>query len=201
TSNLAIANAQAGRKVLLIDADMRKPTQHKVFQVENVERGLSNVLLEGLPVEEAVVATRAPGLDLLPCGPLPANPVELLTNGAFATLLAEVRDQYDKVIVDCPPVMPVADSRIIGAMADATLLVLRAERTTRRIATAARNELLKVRIQRLGVAVNGVPLRKHASYSGYTGYRYYRYGYGGYGGYGSYGGYGYYGEQKQLESK
>jgi capsular exopolysaccharide synthesis family protein len=207
TSNLAIANAQAGRKVLLIDADMRKPTQHKVFQIENVERGLSNVLLEGLPVEEAVVATQAPGLDLLPCGPLPANPVELLTNGAFSALLAEVRDQYDKIIVDCPPVLPVADARILGALTEATLLVLRAERTTRRMATAARNELLKVRIPRLGVVVNGVPLRKHAAYSGYTGYGYRRYGgggYGGYGGYGEYGGYGaygYYGEQRQLEQK
>ena len=98
------------------------------------------------------------GLDILPCGPCPNNPVELLNNGFFADMLNKLREKYDRIIIDSPPVMPVADARVIAALGDATLLVLRAERSTRRIAIAARNELWRVRATRIGVVVNGVPI-------------------------------------------
>jgi Mrp family chromosome partitioning ATPase len=123
------------------------------------------------------------GLDLLPCGPLPANPVELLNNGFFAEVLDKLRERYDRIIIDSPPVMPVADARVIAALGDATILVLRAERSTRRISLAARNELWRVRATRIGVVVNGVPVRKQGHYgsgygSGYGEYGYLSYGYG-----------------------
>ncbi|MFO0789222.1 MAG: polysaccharide biosynthesis tyrosine autokinase [Pirellulales bacterium] len=169
-SNLAIAMAQADQRVLLIDADLRKPTQHLIHEV-SAERGLATVLTERRPVAEAIIPHVLDNLDLLPCGKLPNNPVELLNNGFFAELLEKLRDRYDRVIIDAPPVVPLADSRVIAALADATLLVLRAEQSTRRIALAARDELWRVRATRIGVVVNGVPMR-HTAYGYGYGYGY-----------------------------
>jgi len=179
-SNLAIAMAQADQRVLLIDADLRKPTQHLIFEV-SANRGLGSVLTDRRPVEEAIVPSVLDSLDVLPCGPLPANPVELLNNGFFADMLNKLRERYDRVIIDSPPVMPVADARVIAALGDATVLVLRADRTTRRIGLAARNELWRVRATRIGVVVNGVPQRRQSHYGsgyGYGEYGYTTYGYG-----------------------
>src|SRR4029077_2843787 len=137
------------------------------------ERGLGSVLAERHPVEEAIIPAVVDSLDLLPCGPCPANPVELLNNGFFAELLESLKGRYDKIVIDSPPVMPVADARVIAAMTDATILVLRAEHSTRRLSIAARNELWRVRAPRLGLVVNRVPTGKQDSYNyGYssTGY-------------------------------
>jgi len=180
-SNLAITMAQADQRVLLIDADMRKPKQHEIFALK-VEHGLSSVLSERRPAAEVIQKTELSSLEVLPCGSLPTNPVELLNNGYFSELLHELLETYDKILIDAPPIMPVADARVICAQTDATIIVLRAERSTRRLSVAARDELWRVRAQRLGVVVNGVPNQKRSSYaSGYG------YGYGGYGQYG-YGG-------------
>ncbi len=180
TSNLAIALAQADQRVLLIDADLRKPTQHLIFEV-SPEHGLGSVLTARSPVVEAIVPSGVEGLDLLPCGPLPANPVELLNNGFFAEMLEELKGRYDKIVIDAPPVMPVADARIIAAVADATVIVLRALKSSRRLSLATRNELWRVRAKRLGVVVNG--MRRTGSFGYGYGYGYGKYGHG-YGGYG-----------------
>ncbi|MGL4512440.1 MAG: GumC family protein [Lacipirellulaceae bacterium] len=174
-SNLAISMAQVGQRVLLIDADMRKPTQHEIFDVEN-NVGLSSVLASRRPADDAIVPAGVDRLDLLPCGKRPTNPVELLNDGYFASLLDELATRYDRIVIDSPPIMPVADARAIAAMADCTLLVLRAEVSTRRASVSARDELWRVRAQRIGVVVNGVPARKQGAY-GYGD----SYGYGGYG--------------------
>jgi succinoglycan biosynthesis transport protein ExoP len=178
-SNLAIAMAQADQRVLLIDADLRKPTQHVIYEV-SADRGLGSVLTDRRPVAEAIIPNVFNNLDLLPCGPLPNNPVELLNNGFFADMLEKLRDRYDRIIIDAPPVMPLADARVIAALADATLLVLRADQSTRRISLAARNELWRVRATRIGVVVNGVPMRKQGYGYGY-GYGHEHYGYISYG--------------------
>ena len=172
--NLAIAMSQADQRVLLVDADLRKPTLHLVFEVP-ATRGLGSVLTDRRPVEEAIVPGVLDSLDLLPCGPLPTNPVELLNNGFFAEVLNKLRERYDRIIIDSPPVIPVADARVIAAIGDATILVLRAERSTRRISVAARNELWRVRATRIGVVVNGVPLRRQSHYG--SGYGYGEFGY------------------------
>jgi succinoglycan biosynthesis transport protein ExoP len=169
-SNLAIAMAQANQRVLLIDADMRKPTQHEIFGV-TATAGFSDVLTGTLPAIEAVIAGVAPNLDLLPCGRIPSNPVELLNNGMFSEAIEQLLRHYDQIVIDSPPVMPVADSRMISAMVDCSLLVLRAERSTRRISVGARDELLRVRTQRLGVVVNAAPVHR-SNFGGYAGYGY-----------------------------
>jgi capsular exopolysaccharide synthesis family protein len=176
-SNLALALAQADQRVLLLDADLRKPSQHKIFELSR-DIGLSSILTDRRPIEEAIVPNVLGLLDVLPAGPSPTNPVELLNNGFFAELLDKLRERYDRIIIDSPPVMPIADARVIAAISDSTLLVLRAERTTRRMGVGARDELWRVRASRIGVVVNGVPLRKLGPYG---------YGYGGEYGYGSYG--------------
>lgn len=176
-SNLAIAMAQAGNRILLLDADFRKPTQHKIFQIErNV--GLSNVLAEQASLREALFQTDVPGLDVLPCGPIPSNPSEILNSQSFADVLAELSSKYDHVLLDSPPLMPVTDSRILAANCDATLLAVRAEKTGRKAAVYTRDVLRSVGARLLGVVVNDVPRRKSVYGYYYTDAQLYSYGYG-----------------------
>ena len=176
TSNLAIAMAQAGQRTLIIDADFRKPMQHKVFEMDQ-EPGLSNVLVGRAQLAEVIRPTGVEHLSVMPCGPIPPNPSELLNSRAFADLIAKLTDQYDRVLFDSPPVMPVTDARILGALCDVTLLVLRAEKSTRKAGEQARDSLLSVGSNLLGVVVNDVNPHK-SRYGYYSGYGYYGYGYG-----------------------
>jgi capsular exopolysaccharide synthesis family protein len=176
-SNLAIAMAQAGNRILLLDADFRKPTQHKIFDL-NKRSGLSSVLAGEAELDEVIQSTAISGLDILPCGPIPANPSEILNSQTFADLLEQLKARYDHVLLDSPPVMPVTDARILAASCDATLLSLRAEKTTRKGALYARDMLRSVGSQILGVVVNDVPRRKGIYGYYYSDTELYMYGYG-----------------------
>jgi capsular exopolysaccharide synthesis family protein len=176
-SNLAIAMAQAGNRILLLDADFRRPTQHKIFESAGAGAGLSNVLAGHANLDLAIRATGIPGLDLLPCGPVPANPSEILNSQPFADLLAAVAARYDHVLLDSPPLLPVTDARILAASCGATLLAVRAERSTRKAALHARELLKGVGAGVLGVVVNDAPRGRRGSSYGYSygegyGYRY-----------------------------
>ena len=178
-SNLAITMAQAGQRTIVVDADFRRPMQHKVFEVEQ-EHGLSSVLSARASVDDVIQHTSVELLDVLPCGPVPPNPSEMLNSQAFQDVMAELAERYDHIILDSPPVMPVTDARILGATADITLLVLRAERSHKRAAERARDGLVSVGASILGAVVNAVP-RSQDRYYYYSGYGYYhghRYGYG-----------------------
>jgi capsular exopolysaccharide synthesis family protein len=179
-SNLAIAMAQAGQRVLLLDADFRRPTLHKIFEIVP-DVGLSSVMSGLAPLEKAIYRTEVENLHLCPCGPIPRNPSEILNGQAFADLLESLERKYDHIVIDSPPVAPVTDARILGALCDETILVLRAEKSTRRVSEHARVSLVSVGANILGVIVNDVPRNRkgYRYYSGYGyGYRYYRYGYG-----------------------
>jgi capsular exopolysaccharide synthesis family protein len=184
-SNLAIAMAQAGQKTLILDADFRKPMQHKIFEVNHQDSGLSSVLAGITTLEEAIRPTEVKGLELMPCGPDIPNPSEILNSESFAKLLELLSNKYDRVVIDSPPVMPVTDAQILGAICDITLLVLRAEKSTRKNSQQARDGLLSVGAHLLGVVVNDVPRKS-------------RYGYY-YGGYGYH--YGYYGDGHRKKKK
>lgn len=185
-SNLAIAMAQAGQRTLLIDCDLRKPVQHKTYSASN-DVGISNVVARGVPVDEAIQRTEVEGLSLLPCGSMPPNPAEILNSAAFADVLHKLEQKFDIVLIDSPPVLPVTDARILSAIADMTILVLRAEKSTRKGAMHASDCLLNVGGKLFGAVVNDVP-RKRGGYGYYAGYGYGGYGYGGYGDYrGGYG--------------
>ncbi|MBA7506216.1 hypothetical protein ES706_04897 [subsurface metagenome] len=176
-SNLAIAMAQAGQKTLILDADFRKPMQHKIFEVDHQDKGLSSVLAGTTILEETIQPTKVKGLELLMCGPDVPNPSEILNSESFAKLLEFFSNKYDRIVIDSPPVMPVTDAQILGAICDITLLILRAEKSTRKISQQARDGLLSVGAHILGAVVNDVPRKsRYGYYSGYGYYGYYGYG-------------------------
>jgi capsular exopolysaccharide synthesis family protein len=183
-SNLAIAMAQAGQKTLIVDADFRKPMQHRIFEVNREQNGLADVVAGVKTLNEAVQPGPVEGLDVLSAGTEIPNPSEVLNSEAFARLLKEFSQGYDRIIIDSPPVGPVADSQILSALCDVTLLVLRAEVSTRKLSQYARDSLVGVGGHLLGAVINGVQ-RKHGRY--------------GYSGYGYYGHHGYYGERDKPE--
>ena len=166
-SNLAIAMAQASKRVLVIDADLRAPVQHRLFGLSD-RTGLASVLDGTDPLDTAVRHTGIAGLDVLPAGPIPHNPAELLNTPAFADHLNDLADRYDLVLIDSPPVTAVTDARILAASADASLLVVRLGSSTRRQVETARDGLRGVGARLVGVAVNGVSRR--GSLASATGY-------------------------------
>jgi capsular exopolysaccharide synthesis family protein len=177
TSNLAIAIAQAGQRVLLIDADLRRPMQHKIFKLNRQAKGLSAVLAGQMSLEEAIERTPVENLHLLTSGPDVPNPAEMLNSESFARLLEQMTAAYDRILIDSPPVIAVTDPLILAAQADVTILVLRAESSTRRVSMQAREALASVDARVLGVAVNDVR-HKAGRYGYYSGYGYYYYSYG-----------------------
>lgn len=174
SSNLALAFAQSGRRTLLIDADCRRPTQDRNYECDQ-GIGVADVLVGRAELKDAIRPSGVENLDLLVGGTLPPNPAELLDSQSLLNMLGQVSEMYDQVVIDSPPVVPVTDSRILAASCDAAILVLRAERSTRRLAEHAREAMLSVGANLLGVVVNDVPRGKDGY--GYDYYGYGRYGY------------------------
>jgi capsular exopolysaccharide synthesis family protein len=171
-SNLAIAMAQTGKRILLVDCDFRRPVQHRIFG-SRPGIGLSTVLAGHEALDRAIQATGIAGLDILPAGPVPSNPSEILNSQSFNEVLEELSVRYEHVVVDSPAVMAVADARILAAMCSVTIMVLRAQSTTRKTAMHARRALQSVGAAILGVVVNDVPRTKdrYGDYGGYSSYR------------------------------
>jgi len=154
--NLAVSLAQAGRRVLLIDADLRTPSLHKTFGLAR-GRGLVHLLRGLLPPDRVVQATSVKNLDLVASGPEVPNPAELLSAPGLAEALARFRETYETVILDAPALLPVADPSIIGAAADAIVLVLRVPATRRADAARAVEAVRGIGTPVLGVILNGSP--------------------------------------------
>jgi capsular exopolysaccharide synthesis family protein len=169
-SNLAIAMAQAGQKTLILEADFRKPMQNKIFGVNHSNKGLASVLAGAYEFEEVIKSTCVSGLDLLTCGPDVANPSETLHSANFAKVMKLLAKQYDRIIVDSPPVLPVTDAQILASICQITILVLRAEKSTRKASKQARDALLRVGAQVIGVVINDVPKNGRFGYFGCDGY-------------------------------
>jgi non-specific protein-tyrosine kinase len=150
-ANLAIALAQAGDPTILIDADLRQPGLHRLLGVPG-DAGVSTFLRE-TGEEPPLVPTGVPGLRLLPAGPTPPNPAELLASDRFRALLARAREIATFVIIDAPPVTAVADALAIAAIADGTLLVVRAGHTRRPAAQRVKEGLERVGANILGVVL------------------------------------------------
>ncbi|MBS2022390.1 MAG: polysaccharide biosynthesis tyrosine autokinase, partial [Deltaproteobacteria bacterium] len=127
---LGVALAQSGQRVLLVDTDMRRPRLHKVFGLGS-ELGLSSVLLDEKKLGEAIKQTEVPGLSVLPCGPIPPNPAELIHTERFANLAAELSRRYDRVIFDSPPVAAVTDAQILSGLVDGVVLLGKTGKTSR----------------------------------------------------------------------
>jgi tyrosine-protein kinase Etk/Wzc len=153
-ANLAVAAAHAGRRTLLLDADLRKPVQHQVFDAMGTT-GLVDVVTDGVPLDQAIRRTSVRGLSLLPAGVLAGNPGEVVGSIAFGETLRRLEEQFDLVVIDAPPLLGAGEARVLAAHADAALLVLRAKRTTRAAARIACDRVLGVGCSLLGLAFNG----------------------------------------------
>ncbi|KAB2445571.1 CpsD/CapB family tyrosine-protein kinase [Bacillus luti] len=153
TANMAVVFAQQGKKVLLIDADMRKPAMHQVFQVDNIF-GLTNVLTHSERLEKCVQTTVVDNLHFLACGPIPPNPAELLGSSSMKSLLSEVYAKYDLVIFDTAPILPVTDAQIMANQCDASVLVIRSGATEKEAALKAKQALDSAKGKLFGVVLN-----------------------------------------------
>jgi succinoglycan biosynthesis transport protein ExoP len=178
TSNLAVAIAETGQRVLLIDADLRRPRQHEIFAVEN-RRGLTSILRAGTErtdpqsVFGLIRPTEAPRLDILTSGPPSAAATNLLCDPSVPELLMLLRSEYDTVLIDTPPMLQMPDARILGRLADAVVLVIRAGKTRRDAALAATQRFAQDGARLLGAILNDWD-PKHASRSHYQYDAYYR---------------------------
>ncbi len=167
--NLAVTFAQEGKKVVLVDADMRNPTQHYYFMKSN-RTGLSNALAGQTPLQQNLVETYVDNLTLLPSGSIPPNPAEMLSSNRMVDLLEELYKQFDVIILDSPPVMAVTDAQVLAARCDGVLVILKAGKVKRQLAQKTIERLKYVNANLLGVLLNKVQLRKSdALYSYYYG--------------------------------
>ena len=153
SGNLALAFAQDEKKVILIDCDLRKPSLHKKFRISN-NRGLSDVIIDRDKLNKCI-QKRTEYLDILTAGKIPPNPSEMLGSQAMSSLLDELSNLYDVIILDSPPVLAVTDAQILSTKVDGTLLVVRAEKTKKDTVLAAKGVLDKVNANILGTVLNG----------------------------------------------
>lgn len=152
--NLALSMAQDNKKVILIDSDLRKPSIHKKFKISNLV-GLSDVMVGKVEITKAIHRYNN-NLVVLTSGKIPPNPSEMLSSKAMTNLLESLKETFDYIILDTPPVQAVTDSQILSTKSDGTILVVRAERTKKESVQNAVNLLKKVNANIIGTVLNGV---------------------------------------------
>lgn len=168
--NLALTMAQADKRVLVIDCDLRKPTIHKKFTISN-EKGVSNFLIGQTALEE-VIHKYSDNLYLLPSGTIPPNPAEMLSSKKLKEFLENVKEEFDCIIIDSPPVMAVTDAQILSTIVDGVLLVAASGQTEKEGIVKAKEQISKVNGRLLGVVLTKMPMKKGKGYGNY----YYYYG-------------------------
>jgi len=152
-SNIATAFAQSGHKVLIIDCDLRRPVQHKLFNISN-EKGLTHFLISSCTLNEAVKQTEIEGLHIITAGVIPPNPSELINCKRFQEYLEKLKEIYDYIFIDTPPAGIVTDAQILAGKADGTVLVVNSRNTDKKAAVATKDLLDKVGAHILGVVLN-----------------------------------------------
>ncbi len=155
-ANLAVSIAQSGKRVVLVDADLRRPRLHKMMGLAANLTGLAPVIAGQAALADAVQQTAVPGLSVLPCGPTPPNPAELLTSPRLKDVFDELRTRYDFVLVDTPPLLAVTDPCVVAPRVDGVVLTMRMSKQSRPKAERARDILMTLGVKVLGVVVNGV---------------------------------------------
>jgi capsular exopolysaccharide synthesis family protein len=171
--NLAITLAQAGQKVLMVDGDLRRPQVAGVFEVEPTV-GLTTVLIGTIELEDAVQESPVDNLRVLASGAIPPNPSELLQSRTMTEIVERARKEYDVIVIDAPPLLPVTDAALLASQADGALIVVRHSKTTRDQLRHSMERLAAVDARALGLVFNMVPVRRGGTSHGYG----YGYGYG-----------------------
>jgi protein-tyrosine kinase len=166
-SNLAVVFAQQGKKVLLIDADLRKPTTHYTFQLLNT-KGLTNVLTKQIHFHEAVQETVMENLNILTSGPIPPNPSELLASNAMKQLLEGAYKLYDLVLFDSPPILAVTDAQVLANLSDGSIMVTSSGFTDKDAAVKAKELLENAKSKLLGAILNNKQVNEKSYYYYYS---------------------------------
>jgi len=167
---IAIAMAQAGQRVVIMDCDLRKPRLHRIFG-KDAKVGVTTALLDD-NLDHCILPTEVPNLSVVAAGPIPPNPAEILHSERFKAFLEQIQGRFDRVIIDSPPIVPVTDSVVLSTLVDGTILVVRAFKTTKDLARHALRALLDVGANVAGTVLNAVNLNK-GEYK-YSQYYYYR---------------------------
>ena len=168
SANLAVVFAQEGKRVLLVDGDMRKPTTHHTFHMGNTI-GLSSVLTRQNSIEESVRPTVVERLDLMTCGPIPPNPAELLSSNSMDMLIQELKERYDLIIFDAPPILSVTDGQVLSNKCDGTILVVSSGNTEKEMALKAKEAIVSSNSRLIGAVLNNFELPKDSNYYQYYG--------------------------------
>ncbi|MGC2423823.1 MAG: polysaccharide biosynthesis tyrosine autokinase [Nitrospirota bacterium] len=169
--NLACIMAAAGERILLIDGDMRRPRLHKVFEVPN-SRGLSSVITKKAELADVLKKTGVPNLTFIPSGPLYSNPGEMLGSTAMFNLIAGLREQFDRVLIDCPPYLGIADASLLTPLSDGVVLVVRSGSTIKDAVWKIKKNMDVIKAEILGVVLNDMTTRSvdyyyHYNYTNY----------------------------------
>ncbi len=168
--SIAIALAQGGQRVCIVDCDLRRPRLHRIFDRAG-DAGLTSALVGEATIDEVAKPTIVPNLWSIPAGPLPPNPADLLQSDRFRKFIQELGDRFDRVIIDSPPLVAVTDSAIISTLVDGTVFVVRAFQTGRHVSAQGLRVLRDVEAPIIGAVLNAVNLRRHE----YNYYHYYYY--------------------------
>nr|WP_182466283.1 polysaccharide biosynthesis tyrosine autokinase [Staphylococcus capitis] len=168
SANIATTYAQAGYKTLIIDGDMRKPTQNYLFEEANYD-GLSNLIIGKSDYDKAIRSTRVPNLDLLTSGPIPPNPSELIDSDKFHEIYNELLRRYDFVLIDTPPVNTVTDAQVFLQHVKDAILVIDSENNNKNEVKKAKSLIEKVDGKLIGAVLNKTPRDKSSSYYSYYG--------------------------------
>jgi len=172
SANLALTMARQGKQVIVVDADLRRPTIHKRFGIDNAE-GLTTILASGRSVEEVLITSEVERLRILPSGPIPPNPVELLASDKMKELCEELSNKADLVLYDTPPIVIVSDAPTLAAQSDGVLLVIEQGGTSKRLITEVQDILGRAHARIIGVVLNKVTRQAgHYYYSYYYSYYY-----------------------------
>ena len=173
SSNLAVAMAQGGGRTLILDCDMRRPRMNKIFSLPR-DPGMSNILVGESSWEAMVRPTPVDKLWFIPSGPIPPNPAELVSSDLMEEIIGQMRGQYDRIIIDSPPVTAVTDSVALSRLVDGLVLVIKTGVTSRDIINSTVRSLKEINAKILGVVLNDIPVGKDNYY--YYQYYYYYYG-------------------------
>ncbi|OPA80018.1 capsular biosynthesis protein [Paenibacillus selenitireducens] len=164
SANMAVAFAQANKRVLLIDADLRKPSQHYIFGTSN-RIGLTTALFKQKLLEEVIQSTNTPNLSIIHAGPTPPNPSELLSSKHMSGLLSTIRGLYDVIIIDTPPILSVTDAQIVATYSDGVVLVVDSGKVKKDVALKAKASLEHVNAKIIGAVLNNINRNESDSYS------------------------------------
>lgn len=163
SANIAISYAQAGYKVLIIDGDMRKPTQHYLLETSNYD-GLSNLIIGKSEIDKAIKSTRVDKLDLLTSGPVPPNPSELIASRNFRKLFASLQDEYDFILIDTPPIVSVTDAQVFLQYVPNCVMVIDSQKNNKNEVKKAKQLIEQADGHVIGAVLNKTIEEKSSNY-------------------------------------